>query len=80
MANEPERPIEKLLRDAAQKRRDEAGAPLELHSATRRLLQGEVAMFVNNALTPDEVEEGWVLTCQSVPTTPTVHVAYGYGD
>jgi hypothetical protein len=43
MANEPERPIEKLLRAAAQKRRDEAGAPIELHPATRRLLQGEVA-------------------------------------
>jgi hypothetical protein len=42
MANEPERPIEKLLRAAAKKRRDEAGAPLELHLATRRLLQGEV--------------------------------------
>jgi hypothetical protein len=43
MANEPERPIEKLLRAAAKKRRDEAGAPFELHSADRRLLQGEVA-------------------------------------
>jgi hypothetical protein len=43
MANEPERPIEQLLRAAAKKRRDEAGAPLELHPATRRLLQGEVA-------------------------------------
>ena len=43
MANEPERPIEKLLRAAAKKRRDEAGAPLELHPANRRLLQGEVA-------------------------------------
>jgi hypothetical protein len=43
MANEPERPIEKLLRDAATKRREEAGAPLELHPTTRRLLQGEVA-------------------------------------
>ena len=43
MANEPERPIEKLLRAAAQKRRDEAGAPFELHPADRRLLQGEVA-------------------------------------
>src|SRR5512140_3288393 len=42
MATEPERPIEKLLRDAAKKRRDEAGAPMELHPATRRLLQGEV--------------------------------------
>ena len=42
MANEPERPIEKLLRAAANKRRDLAGAPIELHSATRRVLQGEV--------------------------------------
>src|ERR1019366_8986441 len=43
MANEPERPIKKLLHAAAKKRRDEAGAPLELHPATRRLLQGEAA-------------------------------------
>ena len=38
-----DRPIEKLLRRYAKKRRDEAGAPLELHPATRRMLQGEVA-------------------------------------
>jgi len=38
-----ERPIEKLLRRYATKRRVEAGAPPELHPATRRLLQGEVA-------------------------------------
>ena len=43
MANEPERPIEQLLRAAAKKRREEAGAPFELHAADRRLLQGEVA-------------------------------------
>jgi ferredoxin-NADP reductase len=43
-----------------------------------RLVEGRVDMFVNNALTDDEVAEGWVLTCQSVPTTPTVHVVYGY--
>ena len=43
MPNEAERPIEKLLRAAAKKRRDEAGAPFELHPATRRLLQGEAA-------------------------------------
>ena len=33
-------------------------------------------MFVNNALTDEEIEEGWILTCQSLPTTPTVHVVY----
>src|SRR5436309_1561284 len=40
---EPERPIEKLLSAYAKKRSDEAGAPFDLHPATRRLLQGEVA-------------------------------------
>ena len=40
---EPERPIEKLLRAWARKRRDAAGPPLDLHPATRRVLQGEVA-------------------------------------
>jgi hypothetical protein len=33
-------------------------------------------MRTNDALTPDEVAEGWILTCQSVPTSPTVHVVY----
>lgn len=43
-----------------------------------KLLDGEVTMFVNNALLPEEVADGWVLTCQAVPATPSVHVAYGY--
>ena len=43
-----------------------------------RLVEGTVRMHVNNALTADEVDEGWVLTCQSVPTSPVVHVVYGY--
>ena len=38
-----ERPIEKLLRRYTKKRRDDAGTPVELHPATRRMLQGEVA-------------------------------------
>jgi 3-ketosteroid 9alpha-monooxygenase subunit B len=44
-----------------------------------RLVDGAVQMYVNNALTDDEVEEGWVLTCQSIPTTPSVHVVYQEG-
>ena len=40
---EPERHIEKLLRAYAKKRRNDPGAASELHPATRRLLQGEVA-------------------------------------
>ena len=38
--------IEQLLREHAERRRTEAGAPLELHPATRRLLLGEVARLV----------------------------------
>jgi len=40
---EPERKIEKLLRAYAKKRRADAGDPLTLPPATRRLLQGEIA-------------------------------------
>src|SRR3954463_10725274 len=40
---DPERPIEQLLRKAAEARRAQAGAPQELHSANRRMLQSEVA-------------------------------------
>lgn len=43
MTNEPERNIEKRLRAYAQKRRQDAGEPLELHPATRRMLQEEVS-------------------------------------
>ena len=41
-----------------------------------QVVEGSVTMRVNNALTDDEVAEGWVLTCQSVPTSPTVRVVY----
>ncbi len=41
-----------------------------------QLVEGTVKMHVNDVLTDDEVAEGWVLTCQSVPTAPTVHVVY----
>jgi ferredoxin len=37
---------------------------------------GTVTMRVNNALTPDEVEDGWVLTCQAIPTSAEVVVNY----
>jgi 3-ketosteroid 9alpha-monooxygenase subunit B len=45
-----------------------------------RLASGTAAMHVNNALTDDEVAAGWVLTCQAVPTSPTVHAVYGYEE
>jgi 3-ketosteroid 9alpha-monooxygenase subunit B len=40
------------------------------------LKEGSVRMRANNALTPEEVEEGWVLTCQSLPFGETVTVEY----
>jgi ferredoxin len=43
-----------------------------------KLVEGEVTMRVNDALFDDEVADGWILTCQSEPTTPAVHVIYGY--
>lgn len=43
-----------------------------------RLLEGTVEMHVNDALDDDEVEDGFILTCQSVPTSSTVHVRYGF--
>jgi ferredoxin-NADP reductase len=43
-----------------------------------KLVEGEVSMRVNDALFEDEVADGWILTCQSEPTTTTVRVVYGY--
>lgn len=38
--------------------------------------EGGATMRVNDALTPDEVAEGWVLTCQGLPHGPSVTVEY----
>jgi ferredoxin-NADP reductase len=43
-----------------------------------RVLEGTVEMHVNNALADDELDEGWILTCQAVPTSPEVRVRYGF--
>ena len=40
------------------------------------LRDGKVEMAVNYGLSADEVARGYVLTCQSHPTTPTVDVDY----
>jgi ring-1,2-phenylacetyl-CoA epoxidase subunit PaaE len=41
-----------------------------------KLVDGEVRMDTNYALEPDEVERGYVLTCQSHPTTDRVVLDY----
>ena len=44
------------------------------------LVEGTAAMHVNNALTDDEVAQGWILTCQAVPTSVSVHAVYDYEE
>jgi 3-ketosteroid 9alpha-monooxygenase subunit B len=41
-----------------------------------RVLEGRAEMRRNAALTDEEVDEGWILTCQAVPVTPQVKVVY----
>jgi ferredoxin len=41
-----------------------------------RLTEGSARMNNNDALEDDEVAEGWVLTCQALPTSRTVRVVY----
>jgi ring-1,2-phenylacetyl-CoA epoxidase subunit PaaE len=41
-----------------------------------KVMEGKASMTMNYALTDDEVEEGYILTCQAHPTTPVVVVDY----
>lgn len=41
-----------------------------------KVMEGQVAMQVNYALEPEEVEAGYVLTCQAHPRTERVAVSY----
>ena len=41
-----------------------------------KVLEGTVEMDTNWALEPEEVERGYVLTCQSHPTSDTVVLDY----
>ncbi|ORB76162.1 ferredoxin [Mycobacterium scrofulaceum] len=41
-----------------------------------RLTQGSARMLNNDALDEDEVGDGWVLTCQALPTSRAVRVVY----
>ena len=40
------------------------------------VVEGSARMLNNDALDDDEVEEGLILTCQSLPTSPTISVIY----
>lgn len=41
-----------------------------------QVVQGSARMLNNDALDDDEVADGWVVTCQAVPTSRTVKVVY----
>ncbi|HEY0355540.1 MAG TPA: 2Fe-2S iron-sulfur cluster-binding protein, partial [Flavisolibacter sp.] len=41
-----------------------------------KLLQGQVKMDVNWGLEPDEVEQGYILTCQSHPVSDKIVVDF----
>ncbi len=41
-----------------------------------KVVSGEVEMRINYGLTPDEVDQGYILTCQSVPLSDDVVVSY----
>jgi len=45
-------------------------------SCMARVETGTVEMRANNALSPEEVASGWVLTCQAIPTSREVVVDY----
>jgi 3-ketosteroid 9alpha-monooxygenase subunit B len=45
-------------------------------SCMARLEEGRATMRVNNALSPDEVDAGWVLTCQAIPMSREVVLDY----
>lgn len=45
-------------------------------SCIARLTEGKVEMVKNQILTDSEIEEGFVLTCQSHPITPKIKVDY----
>ncbi len=43
-----------------------------------KLLKGEVDMEKNYALEPEELEQGFILTCQAHPKSDEVHVSFDY--
>src|SRR6185503_10275342 len=60
MPDDPNRNLDEQLSAWARKRRDEAGAPFELHPATRKLLQDEVARtFLQKSDEPAAEPGGW---------------------
>jgi ring-1,2-phenylacetyl-CoA epoxidase subunit PaaE len=45
-------------------------------SCLAKIIEGEAVMEKNSILDEDEVEEGFILTCQAHPKTPTIKIDY----
>jgi len=71
-------PREYLLYAAIEAGLDAPHSCLSGYCATCRakLLEGRVRMEINDALTPEEVEQGYILTCQSLPLTERIVIDY----
>ncbi len=41
-----------------------------------KLIEGRATMRVNDALEDDEIDEGYILTCQAIPDTDSISVSY----
>lgn len=41
-----------------------------------KLVEGRATMRVNDALEQDEIDDGYILTCQAVPDTDSISVTY----
>lgn len=41
-----------------------------------KLIEGEATMRTNDVLEEDEIDDGYILTCQAVPDTPSITVLY----
>lgn len=60
MPSEPDKKMDELLRTYARKRREDAGEPLEMHPATRRLLQAEAARLRPREAMPRRTLWSWL--------------------
>ncbi|MCS6965712.1 MAG: 2Fe-2S iron-sulfur cluster-binding protein [Candidatus Kapabacteria bacterium] len=71
-------PHERLLYAAIEAGLDAPHSCLSGYCATCRakLLEGRVHMEINDALTEEEVAQGYILTCQSTPLTERIIVDY----
>lgn len=72
--------MDDLLKTYAKKRRDEAGAPLDLHLATRKLLQGEVAKLRSASIQkPRPWFSSWLVYWPQLGAAASVLLILGVG-